>query len=85
MQTPADVAEFLRAERIRRRLSQATLARQSGLPLRTYQRLESGDPGARLASLLNVFAALGFRIDAIAVRRPTLDELDAIYGHGSDE
>ena len=75
------IAQFLRAERARRRLSQRDLASSAGIPFRTYQRLESGDPGSRLSSLLRALAALGYELRAAAARRPTLDELNEIYGH----
>lgn len=81
MRDLTDTARFLRAERMRQRLSQSDLASSAGISFRTYQRLESGDPGSRLASLLRALAALGFELRAVAARRPTLDELDETYGH----
>jgi transcriptional regulator with XRE-family HTH domain len=83
MQSLTQFAEFLRAERARRSLSQSALAIRAGIPLRSYQRLEAGDPGARLSSFLRACAALGFEIEATSARRPTLDELDSVYGHES--
>lgn len=79
-----EIAEFLRSERSRQGLSQSELAARAGVALRSYQRLESGDPGARLASFLRACAALGFEIHATSARRPTLDELDSIYGHENE-
>ena len=81
MQDSIDIAQFLRTERTRRGLSQNDLAAMAGIPLRTYQRLESADPGSRLSSLLRACAALGYELRPIATRRPTLDELNEIYGH----
>jgi transcriptional regulator with XRE-family HTH domain len=75
------LAERLRAERVRQGLSQAELARRARIPLRSYQRLESADPGARLASLLRALTALGLELDTAVARRPTLDDLSATYGH----
>ena len=85
MNTIDDVGNFLRIERSRRRLTQTELADRAGIPLRTYQRLESGDAGARLSSLLAVLNALGLALSTTSPRRPTLDELDAIYGNERDE
>jgi len=84
MQSLAELADFLRAQRTRQRLSQSEFAARAGIPLRSYQRLEAADPGARLSSFLRACAALGFEIEAAPARRPTLDELDAIYGHDSE-
>jgi len=81
MRDLADIARFLRTERTRRHLSQSDLASSAGISFRTYQRLESGDPGSRLSSLLRALAALGYELRAAAARRPTLDELNEIYGH----
>ncbi len=84
MKSPTELAEFLRVQRTRQGLSQSELAARAGIPLRSYQRLEAADPGARLSSFQRVCAALGFEIDATPARRPTLDELDAIYGHDGE-
>ena len=84
MRTLDDCVAFLRAERKRQHLSQRVLAANAGIPFRTYQRLESGEPGTRLAALLRAFAALGYELQPMAARRPTLDELNAIYGHDED-
>jgi transcriptional regulator with XRE-family HTH domain len=81
MHSLAEIAEFLRAERTRQKLSQSEFAARAGIPLRSYQRLEAGDPGARISSFLRACAALGFEVNAASARRPTLDELDSIYGH----
>ena len=81
MQSLIDFAQFLRVERVRQGLSQSEFATRAGIPFRSYQRLERGNPGARLSSFLRACAALGFEIKATSARRPTLDELDSIYGH----
>ena len=81
MPSLTELAEFLRAERARQGFTQSEFAGRAGIPLRSYQRLEAADPGARLASFLRACAALGFEVDTTSARRPTLDELDSIYGH----
>lgn len=81
MKSIDQVAERLRAERAQQGLSQAELARRAGIPFRSYQRIEAADPGIRLASLLRALAALGLELDNTPARRPTLDELNSIYGH----
>jgi transcriptional regulator with XRE-family HTH domain len=67
--------------RITRKLSQQDVARLAGIPLRTYQRFESGDRGARLDTFLRVLDALGLSIKTVSKRRPALDELDTIYAN----
>ena len=79
MKAISDFGIRLRAERARRSLSQADLARLAGIPHRSYQRLEAGDPGVRLTTLLRAFGALGLELTASSARRPTLDELGKIY------
>lgn len=81
MTTLSDIAKLLRTERNRQDLSQSELAARAGIPFRSYQRLEAGDPGTRLSSLLRACSALGLELGAFSAHRPTLDELTAIYGH----
>jgi len=84
MHSLTEIAGFLHSERTRQGLSQSELAARAGVPLRSYQRLESGDPGARLSSFLRACAALGLVINPTSARRPTLDELAPIYGHETE-
>ncbi|MBI5529701.1 MAG: helix-turn-helix transcriptional regulator [Deltaproteobacteria bacterium] len=70
----------IKAARTKRTLTQAELARLAGVPLRTYQRLESGDRGSRLDTVLRVLDALGLEISVAPKRRPSLDELKEVYG-----
>lgn len=80
MKTLQDIADWLRQERAHRGWSQAELARIARIPVRSYQRLEAGDPGARLATALRACAALGLELASAVTRRPTLDELPTLYG-----
>ena len=81
MRSLAELAEFIRAERAQQGLTQSEFAGRAGIPLRSYQRLEAADPGARLSSFLRACGALGFEVHTTSARRPTLDELDSVYGH----
>ena len=67
--------------RLARKLPQEEIARLAGISLRTYQRFESGDRGAKLDTLLRVLDALGLSIKIVSKRRPALDELDSVYGN----
>jgi transcriptional regulator with XRE-family HTH domain len=81
MHTLSDIARLLRAERTRQRLSQSELAARAGIAFRSYQRLEAGEAGARVSTLLRACSALGLELNASSAHRPTLDELAGIYGH----
>lgn len=74
----------IKAARAQRKLSQADLARLAGIPLRTYQRLESGDGGAKLDTLIRALDALGLSLKTMSKRRPSLEELNALYGNDGD-
>lgn len=74
------VAE-IKTARLKQSLTQGDIARLAGIPLRTYQRLEAGDTGAKLDTLLRVLDALGLAIKTSSKRRPSLDELSEIYGN----
>lgn len=52
------LGESLRIARIRRRLTQAQLATRAGIGVSTIQRLERGDAGLGLGSVLEVLAVL---------------------------
>lgn len=71
----------IKAARSQKNLTQADMARLAGIPLRTYQRLESGDRGAKLDTLLRVLDTLGLSLTTMSKRRPALDELNALYGN----
>lgn len=53
-----EIGKRLRAERLRRKLSQAEMSQLSGIPLRTYKRLEANGSGS-IATLVAAFRACG--------------------------
>ncbi len=69
------------AARRQRKLSQAEMAHRAGIPLRTYQRLESDATGLKLDTLMRALDALGLTIRTASKRRPVLDELNDLYGN----
>ncbi len=71
----------IKAVRRSKRLTQAEVAKIAGVPLRTYQRLESGDRGSKLDTLLRTVDALGLSLRTGSRRRPELDELNELYGN----
>ena len=81
MRPPNQVIHEIKAARLNKRLTQAETARLAGVPLRTYQRLESGDPGSKMDTLLRILDALGLMLKTASKRRPSLDELGDLYGN----
>ena len=71
----------IKAIRRSKRLTQAEVAKMAGIPLRTYQRLESGDRGSKLETLLRTLDALSLTLRPASKRRPALGELDELYGN----
>ena len=80
MTNQSSLAE-IKATRLKRNLTQANMARIAGISLRTYQRLESGDRGAKLDTLLRALDALGLVMTTVSKRRPSLEELNDLYGN----
>ena len=78
---PETIVAQIKAVRRSKRLTQAEVAKRAGVPLRTYQRLESGDRGSKLDTLLRTLDALGLSLRAGSRRRPELDELNELYGN----
>jgi transcriptional regulator with XRE-family HTH domain len=63
----ADLGERLRLARLRRKLSNATVAGRAGISRTSLYKVEAGDPGATMGSYLRVLAALGLDGDLNAV------------------
>lgn len=63
------LGERLRAARMRRRMTQATIAARVGVTPQTIGKLEQGDPGTSLATMLRLLQVLGLEsdIDKLAV------------------
>lgn len=71
----------IKAARLAKGLTQEDFARAAGIPRRTYQRLESGDPGTRIDTLFRALSALGLTLKTASRGRPILDELSELYGN----
>jgi transcriptional regulator with XRE-family HTH domain len=59
----AQLGERLRLARLRRKLSNATVAGRAGISRTSLYKVEAGDPGATMGSYLRVLAALGLEND----------------------
>ena len=75
------ILQEIKAARLTKGLTQQEFARAAGIPRRTYQRLESGDPGTRIDTLFRALNALGLTIKTASRGRPTLDQLSELYGN----
>ena len=80
MESLRQLGESLRAQRKKLHLTQAAMARRAGIALRTYVRLEAGDAGAALGTYAQAAQSLGLELRLVSRARPTLEELEAIYG-----
>jgi transcriptional regulator with XRE-family HTH domain len=72
--TVDELGQRIRTARIRRRMSQDELAQASGIGRRTLYRIESGEPGIALGTLLAVLWKLGLLDSVNGVANPDEDE-----------
>jgi HTH-type transcriptional regulator/antitoxin HipB len=75
------ILQDIKTARLAKGLTQEEFARAAGIPRRTYQRLESGDPGTRVDTLFRALHALGLTLKTAPRGRPTLNELSELYGN----
>lgn len=61
------LGERLRLARLRRKLSNASVAQRAGISRTTLYKVEAGDPGATLGSYVRVLAVLGLENDLQAL------------------
>lgn len=73
-QSVASLGERIRTARLRRQLSMEELAKACGIGRRTLYRIENGEPGVAVGSLLAVLWKLGLLGTVRAVADPDDDE-----------
>lgn len=61
------LGERLKLARMRRKLSNATVAQRAGISRTSLYKVEAGDPGATMGTYLRVMAALGLEADLNAL------------------
>lgn len=78
----SELGKTIRERRERHGLSQAAFAQTTGIPRRTLTRLEHGDPAVRIGTFEKAARALGLGLvlSDLKHRRPTLEELESLYG-----
>ena len=59
----SQLGERLRLARLRRKLSNATVAGRAGISRTSVYKVEAGDPGATLGTYIRVLAVLGLESD----------------------
>lgn len=72
--TVSELGQRIRTARIRRRMSQDELAAASGIGRRTLYRIEAGEPGIALGTLMSVLWKLGLLGSVSGVANPDVDE-----------
>lgn len=77
--TSRQLGAILRRERKAQGLSQAMLGERIGLRQATISKLEAGEPGTRLSTLLDALSALGLQLVLEPRSAPRAPELDEIF------
>jgi transcriptional regulator with XRE-family HTH domain len=73
-QSVRQLGEHIRTARLRRQLSTEELAQACGIGRRTLYRIENGEPGVAVGTLLAVLWKLGLLDTVRAVANPDTDE-----------
>jgi len=74
------LGQALRERRKELALTQAALAGRAGIPLRTLLRMEAGDASVKIGTYALAAQELGVELALASRARPTLDQLDELYG-----
>jgi len=69
-----ELGEHLRTARVRRHMSTEDLAQACGIGRRTLYRIENGEPGIALGTLMSVLWALGLLDTIRSVANPDTDD-----------
>lgn len=80
--SPKQIGSIIRRVRKKRGLSQTELSERTGLRQGTISLIETGNPAARIETLLTVLAALDldFRIGAREAGPSEADDLEDLFG-----
>lgn len=77
--TPGQIGNLVRRTRKSRRLTQAQLGDRAGLRQETISLIETGNPAARLKTILAVLAALDLELRIVPRSRGDAAELEEIF------
>lgn len=77
--TPGQIGNLVRRTRKSRRLTQAQLGDRAGLRQETISLIETGNPAARLETILAVLAALDLELRIVPRSRGDAAELEEIF------
>lgn len=84
IRTPTELGEALKACRHERQLKATTIASHSGRSRDVLNRLEKGQD-ITLHSLFDILRAMGLCVRIESAGMPTLEEMQARFGDGSDD
>jgi transcriptional regulator with XRE-family HTH domain len=82
---PPDAGALIRDARGRHRLSQETLARRAGTTQKQISRIERGDISPSVSTLARLLAAMGERLELLAVPGPRDNRSDAELRAGLEQ
>jgi transcriptional regulator with XRE-family HTH domain len=77
MAMPPDAGALIREARRRHGISQQTLARRAGTTQKQVSRIERGDVSPSISTLARLLAAMGERLELLAVPGPRDNRTDA--------
>lgn len=74
------IGQGVAQRRLLERLTQSSLAAKAGISRRTLARIEAGDPGTRLESLVAVAGVLGIQGSLVEAVDPAFDPMTSAIG-----
>ncbi len=77
--TPDQLGAIIRRERKKRGLTQASLGEQIGLRQATISKLEAGEPGTQIRTVLDAIAALGLEIVIDERGQGAADDIENVF------
>lgn len=77
--TPQQIGNLVRRARKRRELSQTRLAERAGVRQETISLLETGNPAAKLETILAVLAALDLEFRIVARGKGSAADIEHIF------
>jgi HTH-type transcriptional regulator/antitoxin HipB len=77
--TPKQLGNLIRRARKKLGLSQGELSHRTGLRQATISEIESGNPGAKLDSILKVIATLDLELRIVRRSKGTPDDIEELF------
>ena len=77
--TPVQIGALVRRARKKRGLNQAQLGERAGLRQETISLIETGNPAAKLETILTILAALGLEFRVLPRTQGSAAEIEEIF------